>query len=111
MFLTLNPDSPGIALHATRFDFDCVGAGREIIGQTENYLCEAQVRHGSDIFRPQFVTLIITPNQINDDRGREFALRQLEIGDKEDDPSVFVRRLIKQVGRVDYWKRVSGEEC
>src|SRR5687768_15835177 len=65
------------------FYHDGARASGEIIWQSKNNLRERHVRYWSHVFRGYVVTLIITVDQIDDDRGRGLVWEQLEISNEQ----------------------------
>ena len=66
-------------------------ASGEIVWQPKSNLRECSVGYWSHIFGRYVVSLIITVEQIHDDRGGGLVLEQLEIGNEQNYTRVSVR--------------------
>jgi hypothetical protein len=68
--------------------FDSACTCGQIVGQPENHLRKTGVRHWAHVFCGYVIALIVTIDQINYDRRRSLALRQLKIRYKNNDPRI-----------------------
>jgi hypothetical protein len=64
------------------FYHDGAEASGEVIRQPKSNLRERQLRYESHILGGYIVSLFITVDQIDDDRGRRLVLAQLEIANE-----------------------------
>lgn len=73
-----------------RFHGDRTRAHSQIIGQPKDHLSKVEVGHQPHILRDNVVGLIITVDEIHDDRRSRLALRQLEIHHKQNDSRISI---------------------
>ena len=69
-------------------------------------MCEGKVGNRSHVFRIDIVNLTVSVDQIDHDRRRGFALRQFQVGHKDNNPRVSITPQVEQVCYTHDGKRI-----
>ena len=93
----LNPNSnrARIADLSLSLYFDGACTRRQVVRQSKRDSSEVKVRNQSNVFSSHVVRLAVTVNQTNHDGGRRFALCELKVCYKNDNPRISINSKIE----------------